>query len=113
MESEEEDPLEGGLRRVPGEVEFSWDTDDELQKMGTPSPAHRAALELLRMAHEDQVDVSRLQGRTLREIRTLLDDQSLNFHAVQRKMGRIDALVNQHGLVAEAIDKAIAEGEPD
>ena len=111
-ESEEDDPLEGGLRRVPREVEFSWDTDDEQPPRGTPSPAHRAALELLRMAHEDQVDVSRLQGRTLREIRTLLDDQSSNFHAFQRKMGRIDALANQHGSVAEAIDKAIAEGEP-
>ena len=86
-ESEEDDPLEGGLRQVPREVEFSWDTDDEQPTRGTPSPAHRAALELLRMAHEDQVDVSCLQGRTLREIRTLLDDQLLNFQPSNARWG--------------------------
>ena len=103
-ESEEDDPLEGGLRRVPREVEFSWDTNQVwLIKRRWNYCAWHTRTRLTCLACKDG-----LCGR----LETLLDDQLSNFHAFKRKMGRIDALANQHGSVAEEIDKAIAEGEP-
>ncbi len=108
----EEDDGPGESRtQIPREVEFLWDTDNEQPPRGTPSSAHRAAIELLRHAHEEQVDVSRFQGRTLRDMRHLLEGWSMELDAFQRKMGRINDLANQHGLVAEAIEKALAGEE--
>jgi hypothetical protein len=114
-ESREEEEGEDGAAwvrgQVPREIKFAWDEDDVQPSQGTPSPAHRAAIELLRNAHEDQVDVSRTQARNLRELKALLNSQATEEQTFQRKMGRINELVNQHGSVANAIDKALAGGE--
>ena len=111
MDLEEDDGPEESRGRIPREVEFLWDTDNEQPPRGTPSSAHRAAIELLRHAHEEQVDVSRLQGRTLQDMRHLLEDQSMELDSFKCKMGRINELASQHGLVAEAIEKALAGEE--
>jgi len=44
-------------------------------------------------------------------MRHLLEGQSMELDAFQCKMGRINKLANQHGLVAEAIEKALAGEE--
>ncbi len=61
------------------EIQFSWDLGEDDAPQGSPSPAHRATLELLRSACDDQVARSWEQEQAIREIKDLLSSQAMDF----------------------------------
>ncbi len=99
----------GGIGR--GQMQFSWDLEEDQPPRGSPSLAHQAAIEMLQSAHEDQVLQLGNQDQALCEIRGLLSSQVLEYHTFERKIGLIDSLISRHGLVAAAIDMALTRGE--
>ncbi len=71
------------------------------------SPAHWAAIEVLREANASLAARSRSQAQDSVDIRHLLDRESRSFCSFRSAMGHIDALATTHGLVACAIDAAL------
>jgi hypothetical protein len=92
------------------EIQFSWDLGEDDAPQGSPSPAHRAALELPRSACDDQVARSWEQKQAIREIKDLLSSQATDFSFFEQWMGQINYLVSKHGSVADAVEQALNGG---
>ncbi len=81
---------------------------DKLSVNGNPSPAHRAAIEVLREVNASLAAHSQSQAQDLVDIRRLLDQESSSFCLFRLTMGHIDALAMTHGSVVCAIDAALS-----
>ncbi len=95
----------------PHAIQFSWDLAEEEEPQGSPSPAHQAALEILRIACNKHSAWLWTQEEAHRKIKDLLSSQATEFSVFEQLMGCIDYLVAKHGSVANAVEQALAGGK--
>jgi hypothetical protein len=87
---------------------FEWELNvDKSSVNGNPSPAHQAAIEVLREANASLTALSQSQAQDLIDIRRLLDQESSSFCLFRLAMGHNDALATTHGSVVHAIDAVL------
>jgi hypothetical protein len=106
------DPPLGDRARQPNKIQFSWNLGKDNAPRGSPSPAHRAALELLQSMYNKHAARSWEQEKALREIKDLLSSQATEFSVFEQWMEPINYLVSKHGSVADAVEQALAGGAP-
>jgi hypothetical protein len=95
-------------------VHSDWEANmDELSIQGSPSPSHRAAIELLCEASSSLAAHTRAQAEDLLKIWRLLDKESRSLASFEQAMGHIDDLAAAHGTVARAIETALASSRAD
>ncbi len=105
------DPALRDRARQRNKIQFSWDLGEDDAPRGSPSPAHRAALELLQRAYHKHAARLWEQEEALREIKDLLSSQATEFSIFEQRMGRINYLVSNHGSVTDAVEQALAGGD--